>query len=73
MELKIREKLDELRIHLQNDDGDLEVVSIEGTLVKLRLLGACASCLHSAMTVKSGLERILREEINSEIVIERVT
>jgi Fe-S cluster biogenesis protein NfuA len=72
MEEKIRAKLDELRIHLQADGGDLEIVEIDGKNVKLRLQGACGTCPHATMTIKNGLERILREEIDPDIVIERV-
>jgi Fe-S cluster biogenesis protein NfuA len=69
---KITERLEELRCHLQADGGDLEIVSIEGKLVKLKLRGACGCCPHATMTIKGGLERILRDEIDSEITIERV-
>ena len=69
---KITKRLEELRCMLQADGGDLEVVSIEGKLVKMRLRGACGGCPHAAMTIKGGLERILREEIDPEITIERV-
>ena len=77
MEEKIRAKLDELRVHLQNDGGDLEIVSIDNppkgnVTVKLKLRGACGCCPHAAMTIKDGLERILREEVDGRIVIERV-
>ena len=65
-------RLEELRVHLQADGGDLEIVGIEGKTVKLKLRGACGGCPHAAMTIKGGLERILREEIDPEIVIERV-
>ncbi len=70
--VKIAERLDQLRSCLQADGGDLEVVSIEGKLVKLRLRGACGSCPHATMTIKEGLERILREELDPEITLERV-
>ncbi|MDR0931426.1 MAG: NifU family protein [Victivallales bacterium] len=69
---QITDRLEELRVHLQADGGDLEIVEIDGKLVKLRLQGACGGCPHAAMTIKGGLERILREEIDPEIVIERV-
>jgi len=69
---KISARLNELRSCLQADGGDLEVVSIEGKLVKLRLRGACGSCPHATMTIKEGLERILREELDPEITLERV-
>jgi Fe-S cluster biogenesis protein NfuA len=72
MEEKIRAKLDELRVHLQADGGDLDIVSIEGKEVKVMLRGACGCCPHATMTIKEGLERILREEIDPEIVVERV-
>ena len=69
---KITARLEELRSCLQADGGDLEVVSIEGKLVKLRLRGACGCCPHATMTIKDGLERILREEIDPEITLERM-
>ena len=72
METEIRSKLEELRKHLQNDGGDLEVVEIDDKLVKLRLKGACGCCPHAAITLKDGIERVLREEIDEEIVVERV-
>lgn len=72
MEEKIRTTLEALRVHLQNDGGDLEVVDIEDKMVKLRLKGACGTCPHATMTIKDGIERILREEIDPEIVVERV-
>ena len=69
---KITAKLNELRTFLQADGGDLEIVRIEGKTVKLKLRGACGGCPHAAMTIKNGLERVLREEIDPEIVVERV-
>ena len=72
MEEKIRTRLNELRSFLQADGGDLDIVSIEGKIVKLSLRGACGGCPHAAMTLKDGIERILREEIDPEITVERV-
>ena len=69
---KITSRLEELRAVLQADGGDLEIVAVEGKTVKLKLRGACGGCPHAAMTIKGGLERILREEIDPEITIERV-
>ena len=69
---KIAARLEELRVHLQADGGDLEIVEIEGKTVKLRLRGACGGCPHATMTIKGGLERILRDELDPEITIERV-
>ena len=72
LEQNIINRLEELRVHLQADGGDLEIVDIEEKVVRLRLKGACGGCPHATMTIKNGLERILREEIDPEIVIERV-
>ena len=69
---KIRAKLEELRGMLQADGGDLEVVDITDKTVSLRLRGACGCCPHAMMTLKSGVERVLREEIDPEIIVERV-
>lgn len=69
---KIISRLEELRCFLQADGGDLEIVSIEGKQVKLRLRGACGGCPHATMTIKEGLEHILREELDPEITLERV-
>jgi Fe-S cluster biogenesis protein NfuA len=72
MEEKIRQRLDELRVHLQADGGDLEIVEVDGKNVKIRLKGACGCCPHATMTIKDGLQRILREEIDPEIELDRV-
>lgn len=72
MEEQIRAKLDELRGFLQADGGDMDIVSIDGESVKLRLKGACGGCPHATMTIKQGIERILREQVNDKIVVEQV-
>lgn len=72
MQDKIREVLEELRSSLQADGGDMDVVSIQGTKVSLRLKGACGCCPHAQATLKQGIERILRERVNAEIEVERV-
>ncbi len=72
MEDKIRTKLEELRESLQSHGGDLEIDSIEGSLVKLRLTGACGACPHAVRTLKQGIEAALREEVDSSITVEQV-
>ena len=71
MEEQIKAKLEEIRPMLQADGGDLEVVSIEGTDVTLRLKGACGGCPHATMTIKQGIQRILREQVDESIVVEQ--
>lgn len=72
METQIREVCEELRVFLQNDGGDMEIVAIEGNVVKVRLQGACGCCPHSTMTLKNGVEAALRDRVDPSIVVERV-
>jgi len=72
MEEKIRAKLEQAREMLQGDGGDLEIVAINGTQVQLRLTGACGCCPHATMTIKQGIERILKEEVDQNIIVEQV-
>jgi Fe-S cluster biogenesis protein NfuA len=69
MEAKIRAKLEELRNMLKADGGDLEVVTIEGNQVSLRLKGACAGCPHATQTLKQGIERVLKDAIDPAITV----
>ncbi|MGF1540372.1 MAG: NifU family protein [Pleurocapsa sp.] len=63
--------LDELRPYLMADGGNVELVDIEGPIVKLRLQGACGSCPSSTMTLKMGIERRLREKIPEIVEVEQ--
>lgn len=72
MEEKIKAKLEELRGMLQADGGDLELAEIDGTTVKVRLKGACGGCPHATLTIKNGIERVLKDEIDDAITVERV-
>ena len=64
--------LDELRPYLMADGGNVELVEIDGPIVKLRLQGACGSCPSSAMTLRMGIERRLREFIPEIAEVEQV-
>lgn len=69
---KVKAKLEELRAMLQADGGDLEFIDMEDKIVHVRLRGACGCCPHAMMTLKGGIEHVLREEIDPEITVERV-
>ena len=66
----VEKVLDELRPFLMADGGNVEVVELDGPIVKVRLQGACGSCTSSTMTLKMGIERKMREAIPevSEVV-----
>ena len=63
MKEKIQAALEKIRPSLQADGGDVEFVDYEDGIVKVRLQGACSGCPMSQMTLKNGIERILKEEI----------
>lgn len=60
---KVEEVLSKIRPSLQADGGDVELVGVEGGTVKVKLVGACAGCMMSQMTLQMGIERALKEEI----------
>ena len=60
---KIKDVLDKVRPYLVRDGGNVELVGVEGGTVKVKLVGACAGCPMSKMTLKNGIERILKQEI----------
>ncbi|MBD1939517.1 NifU family protein [Microcoleus sp. FACHB-68] len=64
--------LDELRPYLMADGGNVELVELDGPIVKLRLQGACGSCPSSTMTLRMGIERKLREMIPEIAEVEQV-
>lgn len=68
----VEKVLDELRPYLQADGGNVELVEIDGPVVRLRLQGACGSCPSSTMTLKMGIERKLRETIPDVLEVEQV-
>ncbi|MFP3929134.1 MAG: NifU family protein [Desulfobacteraceae bacterium] len=65
MKERVQEALNKVRPSLQADGGDVELVDVdeEGGLVKVRLQGACAGCPMSQMTLKNGIERILKQNV----------
>ena len=65
--------LDTVRPQLQADGGDAEIVEItEDGVVKLRLKGACGGCPMSQMTLKMGIERILKQKVPAVKSVESV-
>ena len=64
MKERVQEVLEKVRPSLQADGGDVELVDVtEDGVVQVRLLGYCAGCPMSMMTLKNGIERVLKEEI----------
>jgi Fe-S cluster biogenesis protein NfuA len=60
---KVAAALAQIRPALQADGGDVELVNVTDGVVKLKLTGACSGCPMSTMTLKMGIERVLKEQI----------
>ncbi len=60
---KVKATLDQIRPALQADGGDVELVSIDDGVVKVKLTGACGGCPMATMTLKQTIERILKQQV----------
>lgn len=64
MKEKVSLVLDKIRPSLQADGGDVELVDVsDDGIVRVRLVGACAGCPMSTITLKNGIERLIKQEI----------
>ncbi|MCL5069773.1 MAG: NifU family protein [Actinobacteria bacterium] len=72
MKEKIEKALETIRPALQADGGDIQLVSVEDGIVKVRLAGACSGCQMAQMTMTQGVEQAIKEvvpEINKVIAV----
>ena len=65
MEADVKEAIEAIRPALQADGGDISLVSVDEAtgVVDVELVGACGSCPASTLTLKAGIERILRDRV----------
>ena len=63
MKDRVEEVLDKIRPSLVADGGNVELVEVEDGVIKVRLTGACGGCPMSQITLKMGIERLLKREI----------
>jgi Fe-S cluster biogenesis protein NfuA len=63
MREKVEAALDLVRPGLQADGGNVELVDVDGDVVRVKLVGACGCCPMSTMTLKMGIERVLKEKV----------
>jgi Fe-S cluster biogenesis protein NfuA len=61
---KVQDVINRVRPSLQADGGDVELINVrEDNVVEVRLQGACGSCPMATLTLKAGIERVMKEEI----------
>ena len=65
MEADLKEAIEAIRPALQADGGDISFVSVDEAtgVVDVELVGACGSCPASTLTLKAGIERILKDRV----------
>ena len=73
LEKKVVEAIDYVRPSLQNDGGDIDYVRMEGNKVFVKLRGACAGCMMAEMTLKSGVERMLKYNVSEDLEVVDLT
>jgi len=63
MREKVEAVLNKIRPSLMSDGGDVELIDVSDGTVKVKLTGACAGCPMSTLTLKMGIEQVLKQEI----------
>ena len=59
----LNETIEYIRPAVQADGGDIKLASVDIGVVNIEMLGACVGCPLSIATLKSGIERILKEKV----------
>jgi Fe-S cluster biogenesis protein NfuA len=63
MKEKVETALARIRPALQADGGDVELVDVREGVVRVKLTGACGGCPMAAMTLRNGIERMLKQDV----------
>jgi Fe-S cluster biogenesis protein NfuA len=72
MKEKVQQIIDKIRPSLQADGGDVELIDVVDGIVTVKLQGACAGCPMSQMTLKNGIERLVKQELPEIKTVEKV-
>ena len=73
MKEQVQQALDKIRPALQRDGGDVELVEVtDNGVVKVRLKGACGGCPMSQMTLKMGIEKVVKQAVPEITSVESV-
>jgi Fe-S cluster biogenesis protein NfuA len=69
---RIEQALDRLRPALQADGGDVELLEVDGSIAKVKMVGACGGCPMSVMTLKQGIEAAVVDQVPEITAVEAV-
>jgi Fe-S cluster biogenesis protein NfuA len=72
MKEKVQKIIDKIRPTLQADGGDVELIDVVDGIVSVKLQGACAGCPMSQMTLKNGIERLVKQELPEIKSVEKI-
>ena len=72
MRESVEKALEKIRPALQADGGNIELIDVVDGVVKVRLTGACGGCPMSQMTLKMGVEKVLKQEVPGVKSVEAV-
>ncbi len=74
MKEQVEQALDMIRPALQNDGGDIELVGVDEAtgVVSVKLVGACVGCPMSQITLKNGVEKVLKQVVPEVTAVESV-
>jgi Fe-S cluster biogenesis protein NfuA len=72
IEIKVQKALDMIRPQIQADGGDIEFVAVENQKLKVRLKGACGTCPMATVTLKQGVEALVKNEVPEILEVEAV-
>lgn len=73
LEKRVKNILEQVRPYLQADGGDVNFVELtDDMVVMVELTGACGSCPYSTMTLKNGIESVMKKSIPEIKSVEQV-
>jgi len=70
-ENNVKKAIDKIRPAIQADGGDIKLIKVEGEKVSVQLQGACVGCPMATITLKQGVEALLKEEVDPNITVEQ--
>ena len=69
---RVEDALERIRPALQADGGDVELLEVEGTVARVKMVGACGGCPMSMMTLKAGIEAAIIDAVPEIHLVEGV-
>jgi Fe-S cluster biogenesis protein NfuA len=63
IEKRVEEAIEAIKPAVQMDGGDVELISVEGDVAVVRMMGACSCCSMAQVTLKQGIEQVVRQAV----------